>query len=252
MTNSAIQRECRRLVIGGNDIVVVVQVTRRACSAKACVDAAGMAVLASQRNVRPGQRELCRIVIELCARPLNGGVADGAISRETGSYVVWISRRLVFGKVASCTSGRRPGVFAADMARSAWCTDVRAGQRELRVRIVVECGACPLNCRMTRLAGCGECGGHVVRVRGLLIIRQMTRETVGWSACEFTVHVTLQTRDVHMRAGQGEAGDRVVELRSGPLHGGMTRLTSGRKSGCYVIRICRLLEIWQVAGDAIR
>jgi hypothetical protein len=55
-----------------------------------------MAVLTGERNVRSRERELGGVVIELRARPLHGGVADGAVGRKSRRDVIRIGGGLVF------------------------------------------------------------------------------------------------------------------------------------------------------------
>jgi hypothetical protein len=63
--------------------------------------------------------------------------------------------------------------------------------------------------------------------------------------------VTLRTRHGDVSTGQSESRGGVVELGAGPLDGRMARLTIRWESRGDVVRICSLLEIGQVARNAL-
>src|SRR5690349_5027601 len=111
-----------------------------------------MAVLASETDVCAGQRELGGVVVELRTRPLDRGVTDRTVGRETRGYVVRVCRRLVLRQMAARTGGRGASVLATHMARCAWGAYVSSGQGELRVGIVIERRSSPLHSGVTGLA----------------------------------------------------------------------------------------------------
>jgi hypothetical protein len=74
-----------------------------------------MAVLAGEPNVRSSQRELGGVVIEFSAWPLDGGVADRTVGRESRGYVVRIRCCLKLGKVTARTGGRSSCIFSTHM-----------------------------------------------------------------------------------------------------------------------------------------
>jgi hypothetical protein len=113
---------------------------------------------------------------------------------------------------------------------------------------VVELGTGPLYGRVTGLACRGESTRNVIRVPGGLEIRHVTGGAIGGGPGELAVHVALRASNIHVSAGQSELSQRIViELRAGPLHGGMAALAGGREAGGSVIRIFRVPEIRNVA-----
>jgi hypothetical protein len=75
--------------------------------------------------------------------------------------------------VTSGASGRRAGVFPADVARRARRGDVRPRQWELGVRVVIELGARPLHSRVTGLTRGWEYGGDVIGIGRLLVVTEV-------------------------------------------------------------------------------
>jgi hypothetical protein len=247
VTDRAIEWECRSLVVRSDDVVVVVQVTRGTGGAESGVDAAGVAVLAGESNVRASQRELGSVVVELGARPLDCGVADRTVGRESGGNVIRIRRCLVLRQVTTRARGRSACILSAYVTRCARRADVRSSQRELRIGVVIELRASPLHSRVTGLTSRRECRRYVIRVRCLLVVRQVTRDAIGRCASKLAVHVTLRTLHIDVCPRKSEARGRVIEFGTGPLHGRVARLASGREAGRNVIGIRGLLEVRQMA-----
>jgi hypothetical protein len=76
-------REARRSVIRIRRAVVIRLVTPNACRWQRCVVVVHMATCAGDGGVRPSERERRRVVIERCAGPVGGAVANVARRRET-------------------------------------------------------------------------------------------------------------------------------------------------------------------------
>jgi hypothetical protein len=98
----------------------------------------------------------------------------------------------------------------------------------------------------------------VIRSRGAVEVRLMAGEasravrkvvSARRTECRVVALCALQ-RDVS--AGQCETGRGVIESGTGPA-GGVVALCAGlREAGLHVVRICRALEIGEVASDASR
>ena len=139
-----------------------------------------------------GQRELRRrVVIELRSRPLRRRMAALAGCREPGGLMVRIDGLVEVRQVAARAVLRRAGELAVDVARGALHRRMLAGQRELRRRVVIELRSRPLRRRMAALAGCREPGGLMVRIDGLVEVRQVAGRAVLRRARELAVDVAL-------------------------------------------------------------
>jgi hypothetical protein len=137
-----------------------------------------MTLLASDRRMLAGEWELCLAVIERRARPLYGRVACVAGGGEARGLVIGIRRGVVIVDMASGAILRRAGEAIVGMALAAGDCRVLAGEHELGGRVVIELRALPLRRGMARLAGCGEPGRLVVRIRRAVISGEVTRRTL--------------------------------------------------------------------------
>ena len=137
------------------------------------------------------------------------------------------------------------------MALYALQRGMRAGQGEARGRVIERritpgCGG------MALLAGLGEACLHVIGVSRPLEILQVAGDTRRVRARQVVVvvHVTLRTLHGCMRAGQREAGGRVVEGRPIPGRRVVALLAGLGEPRLYVIGIRGALEVLQVATGA--
>jgi hypothetical protein len=129
---------------------------RRSCT--------GMAEVACHCDVRAGQREWRRAVVEACRHPVCCRMADRAVRRISGSRMIGnrsagrCGRRPI-GQVAAVAGRRVKRVVVADVAggtRRRHRGDMHPRKSEAH-RAVVERGRRPVRCRMARRAvGCGE------------------------------------------------------------------------------------------------
>jgi len=236
----AILREsrCHMVRIGG--LLVVGQVARSALRGQPRVLPRRVALRARQRHMRSGQREFRLAVIELRPGPLRGGVADSAILREARRHVVRVGRLLIVGQVARTALRGQACVLARRVALRAGHRHVRSGQREFRFA-VIELRPGPLRGGVADGAVLRESRCHVVRVGGLLIVGQVARTALRGQACVLARRVALGTRQRHMRSGQRELRFAVIELRPGPLRGGVADSAVLRESRRRVVRIGGLL-----------
>ena len=108
----------------------------------------------------------------------------------------------------------------------------------------------PGGCRVAVGAGGRETGRGVVGIIRGLILRFVAGITIRGSTSENVIDVASGTGHVDMSACQREGRVVVVERSGAPGCGGVTDFASLRVSAGNVIRISRLLEIVQVAGDA--
>ena len=191
VTNGAVSGEAGGGVIGIRGSRVVRQVTTFTGSRSSLEDIVLVALTALGIGVGTGERELrCGGVIELCALPLRGGVADGAIFGKACGHMVWIRCGREFGKVAALACGRGSSVAPTDMTLSACHIYVCSGERQFCIRVVKLC-ALPLRGGVTDTTVFGEAGGDVVRVRGGSIFCQVAAVTGGQRSLEYIVLVTL-------------------------------------------------------------
>ncbi len=107
---------------------------------------------------------------------------------------------------------------------------------------------------MALLASLWEIRLHVIRICGALEVLQVATHASRVRAGQIViaVYVTLRTLQRRMRAGQREAGGRMVKGRARPGGGAVALLAGLREARGNVIRIRRALEILQVAADAGR
>ncbi len=110
----------------------------------------------------------------------------------------------------------------------------------------------PGPCRrvMARLAGGGEGGGNVVRVRRSCVLRFMARVAVGWSPSVLPVDVAARAGHARMGAGQREHCLAVIKRRRDPGCCAVAHLAVGGEAAGDVIGIGGALEISQMARNA--
>ena len=203
---------------------------------------------AGHPGVRTGKRKSSFSVIEGGAFPLRGGVADGAILGKASRYVVGIRRSGVIGKVAANTRRRSSFVDVVLVTDSALQSCMRARQRELRRRCMVELCTLPLRGRMADRTVAREGGGDVIRVRCPVVVCDMAALAGSWGTFEDSVHMALGTLCGSVSAGERElCSCGMVEFRPLPLRGAVARGAFPGEPGSDVIRIRGASEILQVA-----
>ena len=181
-----------------------------------------MALHTSGGDVRSGEREFRVVVVETGRHPSRCCMADLAILREARRHVVGALGALVVLQVTVIASGAQGRVLAVRVALHASGSDVRARQRELGLRGVIEHGAVPVGCGVAQRTILRESGRNVVRIGGRLVILQMTVVASGAQTFIDAVGVALQASGGHMFASEREGGLRIViELRPVPIGGGV-------------------------------
>ena len=132
-----------------------------------------MAQVALHRSVRACQCEFRRrVVIEGSALPVDGGMAEQAVLRESGSHVVRIRGPLKVLQVAALAIGGDGCEIVIDVAQVAGRRNVRAGEWERGLR-VIEVGGLPGRGSVAGFAALRESRGHVIGIGGLVEVRQM-------------------------------------------------------------------------------
>ena len=119
---------------------------------------------------------------------------------------------------------------------------------------MIECGACPGRCAVALLTSLRESRTDMVGIRRALEIFQVAADASRVRAGQVVipVHVALRALQRGMRAGQREAGSRVIESRAHPRGRAVALLAGLRESGLHMVGLRRALEIFQVAAGASR
>lgn len=156
---------------------------------------------------------------------------------------------LGFG-VAVRTSKHRI-VVGVRVAGRAHAVGVAMVQREPGV---IELAVRPLDGVMAGGAGGRETSGNMVRVGGVLIIGLVATVAVGGQVAVVVVDVAIGAgaRRHSVRPGEREARLAVVEVGVSPLDGVVADFAGLGEARLHVIRVIRIVEIGQVAGDARR
>lgn len=98
-----------------------------------------------------------------------------------------------------------------------------------------------------------ESGRDVARIGGFVEVADMATGAIGWDPGELASNVALVARHAHMGPRQGELRRGIViELRTRPRRRRMAQPTVSREVGCAVIGIGSVVEVIEMATDAIR
>ena len=177
--------------------VVVVHVTQRALGSKVC----------------PGQGERGLGVIEGRAKPCGRRVTQRAIRREPSGHVVWTGRRVVGRQMACRTGPRIQGVVIVDVTLRTRCGQMRPGKYKPRLGMIERCRL-PRRCGVARVASLREAGCHMIGVRGLVVIRDMTARALSWQGQVVIVHVALRALGGKVCAGQRKCSLGMIKSRA--------------------------------------
>jgi hypothetical protein len=148
-------------------------------------------------------------VVEGGGLPGRRAVAYGAVEGKPGSLVIRVGRAVIRSKVAVGATRIQACVIAVHVASGAREICVRACEREPSLT-VIESRVRPTRCGVADRAIRREPKLGVVRVRGLVKVRNMARCTVLWSASVFAIDVATCTGHGYVRTCQRESGKRVV------------------------------------------
>lgn len=164
-------KACQRVArVGG--LVEIRDVTGRAIAGSSRELPAGMALHARHLGMRARQNEASARVIERCAGPCGGVMAEPAILRKAELQVVGIRRLLKILQMATVAIGRRIGELAVDVALRTAHGGMRAGQRK-RSAVVIELCSLPVRSAVASVAGGRKTALRMVRIVGVPIIRHV-------------------------------------------------------------------------------
>jgi len=251
VAHGAILRESGCLVRWISGSVVVGLVTVPAGGAGEAEIVVYVALGALQAGVRAGQGEAGCGVIEGGAGPIGGGVASGAVLRETGGSVRRVVGVVVVGLMAAPASPAGEAVVVIDVTLRALEIEVRAGQGEAGGG-VVESRAGPVSNRrtVTQSAVLGESRSLVGRIVGVVVIDLVAAPARGAGEAVVVVDMTCRALLGGVRPYQREAGGGVVECRTVPVRSSMTPQTVLGEIGGLVRRVVGVVVVGQVAVDA--
>ncbi len=133
---------------------------------------------------------------------------------------------------------RETFVNAARVALLAGDGGMRSGERECRLRRVIEYSSAPVDGAVAQRTVERESGGGVSRIVGSLIVLQMAGVASRAEAFVNTARMALQTGGRSVLPGKREGGLRgVIKRRAAPVCGGVAQLAVLREPGRGVRRI---------------
>ena len=182
-------------------------------------------------------REPLCVVVERRSLP-GGGIVAGLAGRGKVCRAMVGSRVIVIRLMAEIAVRRRALKLAVDVALIAGNTDMRAGQGKGRVAVVKSRGI-PCRCRVARCTIVIEPVGHMIRVGHSVEVGLMARVAVGMSLAERAAAVAGLATDRHVRAGERERREVVIERRRLP---GVCRMAAAAKMVESSRRMGRILS----------
>ncbi len=242
-------------VVGVRSPLEIFQVAthaRRRSEVVIVVDVA-IGALSRGHRVHSGQGKAGAGVVEGRSEPRRSVVALLAGLREIRRHVVRIRRPLVILQVTRHAGRIRDVVIVVGVAVSALSRrhGVHSRQREGRLR-VIEHRRLPGRGGMADLTSLGDLSLGVIRIARSLVILQVTRHASGTGEVVIVIGVTIGALAWrrHMRSGQREVHQRVIEGRRLPGDRGVALLASLGEVSRDVIGVRGPLKIFQVARYA--
>ena len=175
-------------------------------------------------------------------------MAQRTVCGEVRLHVVGIRRAVIVLHVALIAGTTCQLVVVVDVTLRALQIRVPSGQRETN-GVVIKAGGLPGAGAVARLTGLGECQRHVVRIIGLLVVRQMAPDTGSRRVLELIVDVTGRAVESCVRSGQGVAGVlEVVEPNPKPIVEAVALFARGGKAGDDVSGAGGCLKFLGMAG----
>jgi len=190
--------------------IVIGLVTRKTFRGRIVILPIHVALSATRGNVRSGQREIRRGMVETCRLPRHRRVTGGAFVTVISCHVVRILGALIIRLMACVTLLRSARVLAIRVTRGAVYIDVGPGQRERR-QIVIKLRRCPSGGRVTLLARMRQLQLDVIWVIRAIIVCLMAGPTVLRRAVELPIYVALRATDIDVSPGKREIGQVVIE-----------------------------------------
>ena len=139
-------------------------------------------------------------VVENGPAPPRGGMALAAVSREAGGHVAGIGRAAVLLGMAGIAIGRRPRVYARDVAVRALDSRVGPGQRVPRIAVIKK-GRGPCQSVVTDGTILRKTGGDVIGICRAGETREVARHAGRRQGRILPAAVTGRTRTAGMSAG---------------------------------------------------
>ena len=152
--------------------------TRTAIGRRTGVFPSHMTLRTLRLCVRPAQGENCLGVIECRRVPRRRRMTNHAIVIEAGCNMVRIRHFRIIGLVTRPAIGWQTLVLSVLMTENTICSDVRAGQRENRLRMI-EGRRLPNDSSMACQAIMRELTGDVIRCNDFYKIRLVTAVAIG-------------------------------------------------------------------------
>ena len=251
MAGDAVGREPGAAMVRSGGAVVVGLVARVARGALAAVHRVGVATVAVQRLVRPGQCERRAGVIKATTAPRRCAVAVLTRRRESRRRVLRIGRRIERILVTRHAQGALAAVDAVTVAGSAGLRRVRTGERKVRLR-VIERRAGPSAGGVTGDAVGRKPGAAVVRSGGAVVVGLVTRVAGRALALVHPIAVASGARDGGMRTGQRKSRRLMIERGRLPARRLVAALAGGRISQRCMTRVGRGVVGGAMTADARR
>ena len=145
-------------------------------------------------------------MVEDCACPARGAVANGTICRECCSHVVRICCLIERRYVTRSAIFRSAGVSAAHMTLRTGNGDMCSCQWKRGHRIVVELCVQPRRGRMTLRARLRKSKAQVIWILGVVEISLVTTDAVRRGTLEMTSHVTRHAIEGRVSPCQWKTG----------------------------------------------
>ncbi len=191
---------------------------------------------ASQARVRPGKGERGFGMVERGWYPCHRGMADRAISRKSGRFVIRIRGGVIRAHVARRAVGRSSRKLTVDVALRALQGCVRTGEREFGEGGMVKRGVGPVDGRVTHATVAREARLDMIRIGSGHKFLLVAGVAICRRSLEFVVDMAGGAIESCMHAGQGKPGESgVIKLRAEPgVHGVARFACDGKPAGAVV------------------
>src|ERR1700736_6487614 len=185
--------------------------------------------------------------------PAPSGCAVTGVARKwkAGLNVIGIRCPVVIGDVTCLTSRILQRVIVIDVAGLTWHGNVCARQGKSGGRMI-ERSAAPTRGCMAGKARRWEPGGDMARIVRIGVIRFVATVAVRRQSCVVVVDMATRARHAYVRSGERKRGLSVIERGRLPSCGVVAHRAGRGEAALVVIWICCPVEVFDVAGRAIR
>lgn len=189
-------------------------------------------------------------VTEHGTRPARSRVTAFAGLWESSRNVTGIGHRFIRRPMTRITVCRSSSISSPHMATET--LHGRVGAREWEsCPAVVEYSARPLACTVASLAIRREPGRCMIRIGGLVVLRQVAADTAGIETCVPSVRVAGCTVHIDVSSAQRESRRCVVERGASPVRSGVAKGTILWEAGRRVTGVrCAVIAV-QMTGRTI-